>query len=122
WGAVAGSSHNCRTRWSLTCSWSQADSERNHCSRWTSRCWAPLIGSPPPPLVVDLLVVPSRLREEPLQPLDLAVLGPADRLGPGQPSQGLVAVAGQQQPLQVVTQATALGQAREQGVEPLGVV
>ena len=68
------------------------------------------------------LVVPGRLREEPLQPLDLAVLGPGDRLGPGQPGQGLVAIPRQQQPLQVVTQAAALGQAREQGVEPLGVV
>ena len=90
---------------------------------------APIVGGggrvlaqQPHPLVVDLLVVPGRLREEPLQPLDLAMLGPADRLGPGQPGQGLVAIAGQQQPLQVVTEATALGQAREQGVEPLGVV
>jgi len=38
------------------------------------------------------------------------VLGPADRLGAGQPGQGLVAVARQQQPVQVVAQAAALGQ------------
>ena len=44
------------------------------------------------------LVVPGRFREEPLQPLDLAVLGPGDRLGPGQPGQGLVAVAGSSRP------------------------
>jgi hypothetical protein len=30
---------------SLSCSWSQADSDTNHCGRWTSRCWAPVIGS-----------------------------------------------------------------------------
>jgi hypothetical protein len=38
-------------------------------------------------------VVPGRFREEPLQPLDLAMLGAGDRLGAGQPGQGLVAVA-----------------------------
>src|SRR4029453_6070459 len=43
-----------------------------------------------------------RFRQEPLQPLDFAVLGTANRLGAGQPGQGLVAVAWQQQPLQVV--------------------
>jgi hypothetical protein len=74
------------------------------------------------PLVVDLLVVPGRLRQEPLQPLDLAVLGTGDRLGAGQPGQGLVAITRQQQPLQVGTQAAALRQAREQGVQALGVV
>src|SRR5213075_2023605 len=46
-GAVAGPSRNSWTRRSLTCWWSQADSERNHCSRWTSRCWAPATGSAP---------------------------------------------------------------------------
>ena len=86
WGAVAGSSHNNCTRWSLTC-----------CG------------------------VPGRLREEPLQPLDLAVLGPGDRLGPGQPGQGLVAIARQQQAVQIVTQTAALSQAREQDVEPLRI-
>jgi hypothetical protein len=44
------------------------------------------------PSVVDHLVVPGRFREEPLQPLDLTVLGTGDRLGIGQPGQGLVAV------------------------------
>jgi hypothetical protein len=73
------------------------------------------------PLGVDLLVVPGRLRHEPLQPLDLAVLGAGDRLGTGQPGQGLVPIPWQQQALQIVTEATALGQAREQSVEPLGV-
>jgi hypothetical protein len=57
-----------------------------------------------------------------LQPLDLAVLGPGNRRSAGQPGQGLVAIMGQQQALQVVTQAAALGQAREQDVELLGVV
>ena len=46
-GAVAWFSRNNSTRRSLIRSWSQADSERNHCSRWTSRCWAPVIGSAP---------------------------------------------------------------------------
>src|SRR5215207_8932756 len=50
------------------------------------------------------------------------MLGTGDRLGPGQPGQGLVAIPWQQQALQIVTQAAALGQAREQGVEALGVV
>jgi len=70
------------------------------------------------PLLVDGLVVPGRLRQKPLQPLDLAVLGTGDRLGVGQGGQGLVAVAWQQQALQVVAQAAALRQACEQGVEP----
>jgi hypothetical protein len=35
------------------------------------------------PALVDRLVIPGRLRQEPLQPLDLAVLGAADRLGVG---------------------------------------
>src|SRR5215211_843729 len=73
------------------------------------------------PLVIDLLVVPGRLRQEPLQPLDLTVLGAGDRLDPGQPGQGLVAIPWQQQAVQIVTQAAALGQTREQGVESLGV-
>jgi hypothetical protein len=63
------------------------------------------------PPVVDLLVVPGRFRKEPLQPLDLAVLGTGDWLGPGQPGQGFVAIAGQQQALQVVTEPAALGHA-----------
>jgi hypothetical protein len=74
-----------------------------------------------PPLV-DLFVVPGRLRQEPLQPLDLAVLGAGDRLGIGQGGQGLVAIAGQQQALQVAAQTTTLGHARQQRVKPLGVI
>jgi hypothetical protein len=35
-------------------------------------------------------VLPSRFRQEPLPPLDLTVLGTGDRLGAGQPGQGLV--------------------------------
>jgi hypothetical protein len=42
------------------------------------------------------------------------VLGTDDRLGPGQPGQRLVAISWQQQAPQIVTQATALGQTREQ--------
>jgi hypothetical protein len=76
----------------------------------------------PYPLVVDHLVVPGRFRQEPLQPLDLAVLGTGDRFGAGEPGQGLVAVPRQEQALQVVAEAAALGQAREQGVELLSVV
>jgi len=66
-----------------------------------------VLAQQPHPLVVDLLVVPGRLREEPLQPLDLTMLGAADRLGPGQPGQGLVTIPWQQQALQIVTQAAA---------------
>ena len=50
------------------------------------------------------------------------MLDPGDGLGPGQPGQGLVAVAGQQQALQVGAQATPLRQGAEQWVEPGGVV
>jgi hypothetical protein len=74
------------------------------------------------PLLVNPLVVPGRLRQKPLQPLDLAVLGAGDRLGVGQGGQGLVAIAGQQQALQVVAQTTTLGHACQQRVKPLGVV
>jgi NAD(P)-dependent dehydrogenase (short-subunit alcohol dehydrogenase family) len=49
------------------------------------------------PLLVDRLVVPGRLREEPLQPLHLAMLGAGDWLGVGQGGQGLVTVARQWQ-------------------------
>jgi hypothetical protein len=76
-----------------------------------------VLAQPPHPPLVDHLVVPGRFRQEPLQPLDLAVLGPSDRLGPGQPGQGLVPIAWQQQALQVVTQAAALGHACQQRVE-----
>jgi hypothetical protein len=37
-----------------------------------------VLAQQPYPLVVDLLVVPGRLRQEPLQPLDLTVLGPLE--------------------------------------------
>jgi hypothetical protein len=73
------------------------------------------------PLLVDRLMIPGRLRQEPLQPLHLAVLGAGDRLGVGQGGQGLVAVAGHQQALQVVAQAAALRERAKQRVELLGV-
>ena len=58
-------------------------------------------------------MIPAGLGQEPpLQPLDVAALGPSDRLSAGQ---GLVAIPWKQQALQVVTEATALGQNREQG-------
>jgi hypothetical protein len=72
--------------------------------------------------LVDPLVVPAGLGEEPLQALHGLVLGANDRLGAGQRGQGLVAVAGQQQPLQVGAQAAALRQPGEQRVELGGVV
>jgi hypothetical protein len=50
------------------------------------------------------------------------MLGADHRLGAGQGGQGLVAVAGQQQALQVGAQATPLGQGAEQWVELGGVV
>jgi len=81
-----------------------------------------VLAQQPHALVVDLLVIPGRLGQEPLQPLDLTVLRAHHGFGAGQPGQGLVAVPGQQQALQVVTEPAALGQAREQGVKPLGVV
>jgi hypothetical protein len=62
-----------------------------------------VLAQQPHALVVDLLVIPGRLGQEPLQPLDLTVLRAHHGFGAGQPGQGLVAVAGQQQALQVVT-------------------
>ena len=72
--------------------------------------------------LVELLVIPSRFRQEPLQPLDLTVLSASDRLGTGQPGQGLVAITREQQALQVVAEAAALGQAAKQAIKLGGVV
>jgi hypothetical protein len=58
--------------------------------------------------LVDRPGDPRSTPTKPLQPLDLAMLGAGDRLGAGQGGQGLVAVAGQQQALQVVAQTAAL--------------
>jgi hypothetical protein len=58
----------------------------------------PVGNGPGHPLVVDLLVVPGRLGQEPLQPLDLAMLGAGDRLGAGQPGQGLLRSRGSSSP------------------------
>src|SRR5829696_7150202 len=73
-------------------------------------------------VLVDLLVVPGRLRQEPLQALHGPMLGTDQRLGAGQGGQGLVAVAGQQQALQVGAQAAALRERTKQRVELGGVV
>jgi hypothetical protein len=72
--------------------------------------------------LVELLVVPGRLRQEELQALHGRVLGTNDRFGAGQGGQRLVAVAGQQQPLQVGAQAAPLRQRAKQRVELGGVV
>jgi hypothetical protein len=72
--------------------------------------------------LVDPLMVPAGLGEKPLQALHGRVLGAHDGLGTGERGHGLVAVAGQQQPLQVGAQAAALREPGEQGVELGGVV
>ena len=72
--------------------------------------------------LVELLVVPGRLGNKPLQPLHGLVLGADDRLAAHQRGQRLVAVARQQQALQVGAQAAALRQPGEQGIKPGGVV
>jgi hypothetical protein len=74
------------------------------------------------PASVHLLGVPRRLRQQPLQPLHGTVLGADDRLGAGQRGQRLVAVAGQQQALQVGAEAAPLREPGEQRVELGGVV
>jgi hypothetical protein len=71
--------------------------------------------------LVDLVGIPGCLRHKPLQPLHGAVLGADDWFGAGQRGQGLVAVAGQQQALQTGTEAAALRQRAEQGIELGGV-
>jgi hypothetical protein len=74
------------------------------------------------PALVDPVGVPGRLRQKPLQPLHGRMLGANDRFGAGQRGQGLVAVARQQQALQVGAEATALGQRAQQPIELSGVV
>jgi hypothetical protein len=81
-----------------------------------------VLAQQPYPLLVDYLMVPSRFREEPLQPLDLTVLRTHHRLGAGQPGQGLVAIPWQQQALQVVAETAALRQAPKQRIKPGSVV
>jgi len=71
--------------------------------------------------LVDLLVIPAGLGEEPLQALHGLVLGAGDRLGAGQRSERLVAVTREQQALQVGAEAMALGEPGGQGVELGGV-
>ena len=71
--------------------------------------------------LVDRLVVPGRLRQEELQALHGAMLGADHRFGAGQTGQRLVAIAGQQQALQVGAQAAALRQRAQQRVELGGV-
>ena len=74
------------------------------------------------PALVDLLVVPGRLGEEPLQALHGRMLRADHGLGASQGGQRLVAVAGKQQALQVGAQTAALREPGEQGVELGGVV
>ena len=69
---------------------------------------------------VDRRPVPGGLREDVLQLLGGGVLRPGHRLRPGQRRQGLVPLAGQQQPLQVRPEGPALGQRPEAGVEATG--
>jgi hypothetical protein len=73
-----------------------------------------------PPLV-ELLVIPGRLRQEELQALHGRMLRADHGFGAGQAGQGLVAVAGQQA-LQVGAQAAALGERAKQRVKLGGVV
>jgi hypothetical protein len=74
-----------------------------------------------PPLV-ELLVVPGRLRQEELQALHGRMLRADHGFGAGQGGQGLVAVSWQQQALQVGAQAAALRQRAKQRVELGSVV
>src|SRR6266536_713429 len=67
------------------------------------------------------VVVPGRLRQEELQALHGPLLRADHRFGAHQTGQGLVAVAWQQQALQVGAQAAALRQPGEQRVELGGV-
>ena len=66
---------------------------------------------------VERLGLPGRLGEEPLQALRRRGLRPEVRLGPRQPGQRLVALARQEQPVQIVAEGATLGQAREAVVE-----
>jgi hypothetical protein len=60
---------------------------------------------------------PGQLGQEEPEPLDGRGLRPHDRLAPDQPGQGLVAITGQQQPLQVLPKAALLGERAEEIVE-----
>src|SRR6266540_6355598 len=55
WGRVAGSATSSSNRRWLTRSWSQVDSDTNHCRPWTAACWAPTTGSAPTRQVMVLL-------------------------------------------------------------------
>jgi hypothetical protein len=72
--------------------------------------------------LVDLLVVPGRLRQEELQALHGRMLGADHGFGAGECGQGLVAVSWQQQALQVAPQAATLRERAKQRVELGGVV
>src|SRR5215208_2055186 len=61
--------------------------------------------------------VPVRLREEKLQPLGRSALGSHDGFHTGQRGKRLVAVSGQQQPLQVLTEPPSLGKSTEEIIE-----
>jgi len=73
------------------------------------------------PPVVHRLGVPGGFRQEPLEPLRGRGLRPEDRLGPRQSSQRLVALARQQQAVQVLPEGPALRHAGELVVELGGV-
>ena len=66
---------------------------------------------------VDLLGVPGRFGQEELQPLHRRMLGPDDRLGPGQAGQRLVPIPRGEQPGQVLPEPPPLGQRDEQVIE-----
>ena len=73
------------------------------------------------PLLGDGRDVPGRLGEEELQRLNGSGLGLAVRFRAGHGRDRLVAIAGQQQPLQIFPKAPPLGHIAEEGVKERGV-
>src|SRR5215218_2403248 len=68
------------------------------------------------------LHIPGRLREEKLQPLRRSALGSHDRFHAGKRGKRLVAVSGQQQPLQVLPETPPLGKSTEETIESSRII
>jgi len=72
--------------------------------------------------LVDLLLIPPGLREEPLQALRFLALRSCQGLGVSKRGEGLVSLGREQQSLQITPETFALGASTKEIIEALGVV
>jgi hypothetical protein len=86
------------------------------------RCHAGVLPEHPHSTRVHILRFPGRFGEEKLQLLRRSALGSHDRLHAGQGGKRLVAVPGQQQPLQILAEASSLGEGSEQVIEAVCII